>query len=365
MLNNYILRNLKNYFRQKNVPNEFKSNLWIDYDINDSSFNSIDGVYGFDYNAKSIDEITRLDLSFCNLDELPEEIVYLKNLTHLNLCGNNINSLSENLFNLKKLKSLNVSKNQLDLFPKAIFKIKSLKNLNLSSNKISSFGKKISNLINLEILDLSLNLIEDLPKEIGDLKRLLYLDLSINKLKLIVREITKLSKLRVLYIAGGRDNSFHYGGIEKLPEEFGELRNLQILDISRNQIQELPNSFKYINSLEKLYLDHSCFIKFPKEIYSLKNLILLDLGFNYYLDSIPDGIENLLNLQYLTLCDNNINEVSYKIEDLKKLVLLNLKNNNFLELPSSLNKIERFYYDDQKIKFLSSKDRMDKLDYNE
>lgn len=365
MLKQERLKKLKIFFKGLGISKEYKKNLWIDYDLSNENFQVHDGIHGFDYDLENIDEITRLDLSFCDLEELPEEIIYLENLTHLNLSGNHLTELSENFFNLRKLTSLNLSYNKFEIFPKALFKIKALKNLNLKANYLKSFGKKISNFTNLELLDLSSNSLELLPKEIGDLKKLLYLDLSSNNLQFLVREITKLSKLKTLYLAGKREESFHSGGLEFLPKEIGELRNLKILDISRSQIKELPISFRYLKSLEKLYLNHSTFIKFPKEIYFLENLKLLDFSFNYYLDGLPQGIEKLRKLEYLILCDNNIKEIFYRIEDLKKLILFNIKNNAFLELPNSLKKIERFYYDKDKVKFISSELRMNIMDYNE
>jgi len=96
-----------------------------------------------------------LDLSYLNLNQIPQEISCLKNLEELNLAGNYIKELPEEIYNLKNLKILNLG----DILS--------------GGNKLTFLSKNIEKLINLEILKIVWNEdLKELPKEILNLPNL-------------------------------------------------------------------------------------------------------------------------------------------------------------------------------------------------
>ena len=105
--------------------------------------------------------ITKLDLSFTSIIDLPSEFGYLSTLEYLDLSGNNISELPECIWNLANLKEVNLGS--------VVF----------GGNDIQSISPNIKNLQNLEILNISLNdKLQTLPQEILELKKLLYLRMT-------------------------------------------------------------------------------------------------------------------------------------------------------------------------------------------
>jgi internalin A len=101
-------------------------------------------------------------------------------------------------------------------------------------------------------------------------------------------------------------------GITELPEEIGQLTNLQTLSLRGNELTSLPES-----------------------IGQLINLQWLDLG-NNQLASLPESIAQLTNLQMLDLYDNQLTSLPESIGQLASLEVLHLSINQLTSLPSSL-----------------------------
>ena len=94
--------------------------------------------------------------------------------------------------------------------------------LNLNDNTLRIIFSLIITIPNLQILYLSLNQqLTQLPESFGNLNQLQELDLS-------------------------------YNHLTQLPESFGNLNQLLILDLSYNQLRQLPESFGHLNQLQAL-----------------------------------------------------------------------------------------------------------------
>lgn len=181
-----------------------------------------------------------LDLSHCNLKEIPEEIFELKELKHLvlnynelknlpseignleklerlSLVGNEIILLPPNITKLQKLKSLNLARNQINFLPPNIGEVQKLEELILAENQITIIPKSIINLQDLIHLDLGFNKLQEVPKAILPLQQLTSIDLSFNQISFISQEDGKrLEKLRELKFEG---NSFAKNIDEAIIEE--------------------------------------------------------------------------------------------------------------------------------------------------
>ncbi len=145
-------------------------------------------------NAKNKDKLF-IDLSGCNLNSIPFEMLSIKELLKLDLSNNNISTI-ENLETLTGLEVLNLSDNRIDSIQNLSTMV-SLQRLSLKGNKIAEI-KNLESLDKLTMLDLWKNDI-NIIKGLENNKQLVYLGLSENKIENI-QNISHLSKLKNLYL---------------------------------------------------------------------------------------------------------------------------------------------------------------------
>jgi Leucine-rich repeat (LRR) protein len=100
-------------------------------------------------------------------------------------------------------------------------------------------------LTSLQNLNLRSNRLTEVPPEVGALVSLQALDLSYNKLRVTLP--VEIGLLRAVRRMDLRDNE-----LEGLPLSFGALEALSSLDISRNYLGCVPESMKYLKSLQIL-----------------------------------------------------------------------------------------------------------------
>jgi hypothetical protein len=136
-----------------------------------------------------------LDLSFLNLESLPDALTELTHLTSLNLNQNVLHPLPAEIGKLKLLKILFLGSNQLSIFPEVILGMHQLRRLFLYSNQIDSLPPKISQLEKLEELWMMNNQLHSLPSEISKLQKLKHLCLFNNKLAFLPITVFNLKNL--------------------------------------------------------------------------------------------------------------------------------------------------------------------------
>ncbi|EAY22204.1 Leucine Rich Repeat family protein [Trichomonas vaginalis G3] len=180
--------------------------------------------------------VTRVDLSHCNLSVLPPDLFTIPTLTHLFLGYNKIKELPQTLKNSTSIILLQLSGNKninvdvdypetleqlfisncnLKSLPTSLeklvdfieldascnelrefsLKLPEIKKLILSCNKIKKFPENIES---VELLDLSVNRIADIPEKLS-LIRLKELDISYNSIKTIPAELA-LNRLNILKV---------------------------------------------------------------------------------------------------------------------------------------------------------------------
>ncbi len=158
-------------------------------------------------------------------------------------------------------------------------------------------------------LDLAVQGISELPDEIGQLTNLQELDLGSNQLT-------------------------------SLPDSIGQLTNLQELNLYDNQLTSLPDSIGQLTNLQELYLYNNQLTSLPDSIGQLINLQELDLNSNQ-LTSLPDSIGQLTNLQGLSFSGNQLTSLLDSIGQLTNLQALFLYNNRLTSLPLSLARLDK------------------------
>ncbi|KAI8522807.1 hypothetical protein RHMOL_Rhmol13G0025200 [Rhododendron molle] len=144
--------------------------------------------------------------------------------------------------------------------------------------------------------------------------------------------------------------------LSHLPSEIGSLISLEILDLSRNNIPTLPDSFFNLASLKELYMNYCGVAQLPGQIERLVSLEFLGLGGNKLI-SLPDTLCNLTCLSTLYLYDCNVSHLPDGIGKLVSLVHLNLAQNGLRTLPDSLcnlTSLEFLYLNDCNVTHLPS-----------
>ena len=163
-----------------------------------------------------------------------------------------------------------------------------------------------------------------IPEELGNLANLEALDLAANHLRgTIPPELGDLADLRSLDL-----------GINELSgsvlPELGRLTHLRALDLGDNELSgSIPPDLGDLASLEHLWLSSNALSgPIPSELGELANLRALDLGYNELSGSIPPDLGKLASLYYLGLRRNDLSgSIPAELGDLASLERLWLSFN--------------------------------------
>ncbi|MBD3559660.1 CHAT domain-containing protein, partial [Planktothrix sp. FACHB-1355] len=132
------------------------------------------------------------------------------------------------------------------------------------------------------------------------------LDLSSNQLSQLPAEICQLTNLQTLNLYNNQ--------LSQLPAEFGQLTNLQSLDLSDNQLSQLPAEICQLTNLQSLYLRGNP-VPIPPEILASGNAKeILDF---YFRTQDPKETEPFYEAKFLIIGEGGAGKTSLakKIED--------------------------------------------------
>ncbi|MBC1218401.1 leucine-rich repeat domain-containing protein [Nostoc sp. UCD121] len=183
---------------------------------------------------------------------------------------------------------------------------------------------------NVTELDLSGKSLTTLPEEIGQLTNLQILDLKRNQLSSLPPEIVQLTNLQTLNLSSNQ--------LSSLPPEMVQLTNIQTIQLWGNQLSSLPPEFGQLTNLQTLQLWDNQLSSLPPEIVQLTNLQTLDLSSNQ-LSSLPTEIVQLTNLQTLDLSSNQLSSLPPKFGQLTNLQTLQLWDNQLSSLPPEFGQL--------------------------
>ncbi|KAL8163305.1 UNVERIFIED_CONTAM: hypothetical protein K2H54_016999 [Gekko kuhli] len=135
-----------------------------------ASLNIMAKFGGKGVNLKDKLEGNELDLSLCDLNEVPvKELAGLPKATVLDLSCNNLTSLPSDFCSLTHLVKLDLSKNQLQQLPLDFGRLVNLQHLDLLNNRLVTLPVSFAQLKNLKWLDLKDNPLDpSLAKVAGD-----------------------------------------------------------------------------------------------------------------------------------------------------------------------------------------------------
>ncbi|CAF1211801.1 unnamed protein product [Rotaria sordida] len=278
-----------------------------------------------------------LYLSYNNIELNSNDCIYLKYIIELDLDHNQIKQIPNEFIQCLYLESLNISYNQLKKFPDIILELRSLNKLIINDSKFqylttkNLFEKFFYRTIN--ILNLSNNNLHTNLNELTCLKALTYLDLSSNYLYELDHDFKLLTCLKILKL---NKNKF-----TKFPSWLYEMSNnnnnkqkyiaetLLELYISDNKIESIPDDIVHMINLQTIDLSNNQFLKFPNTLVYLEQLtsLIYSQEHGIHINKLPDDFIHLYNLKKLDLSHNIFNEIPDMIYNLTKLEYLNMSYN--------------------------------------
>lgn len=300
----------------------------------------------FPHNLNKASTLISLDLSnnlLVTLDNV--DMSELSRLRNLNLQGNRLTSLPDEIEKLVNLRLLNLSSNNISELNPSLFKHSQLMSLDLSFNHISQLPADIGKLVNLEKLAISNNALTKLPDEMCQLEQLSELDVRFNGLQNI-NVLAKLPNLTALFCSKNSVFSCHlqFQRLVQLHLDRNPITNilfyeplvsLSVLDLGKAKLTDLSESFvEQVPMLERLVLEGNHLNQLPYNIGSLRRLLYLNVS-NNQLTVLPEGIDQLQELRTLDLHSNNLKSLPAEIWNLPSLLELNVSSNLLTSFPKS------------------------------
>ncbi|XP_076089133.1 malignant fibrous histiocytoma-amplified sequence 1 homolog [Mytilus galloprovincialis] len=310
-----------------------------------SSVFSLENLTSLDISDNDISflspEIGRLkklrELNACGniLSEVPEELAECQNLQKLNLSrkwhpkNGAIKVLPPAVCHIKELTELNISWHQINTIPDDIQNLTKLQRLIMKGNFLKYVPSSIGKCLKLQELDLSgaMKLNSYIPPELFLLKELKVLNISGNYFTEISKDIKGLKNLRKLII--------QRNALLRLPNELFKCKRLESLQFSDNYLEEIPPLVKRLKNLKYIDLQGNKLKSLPDEICQCENLVQINVAMNM-MESLPDLIYLLENLQELNIEQNRLKSLPPMMDKLEKLERLSLHSNTLSVPPQEV-----------------------------
>lgn len=259
-------------------------------------------------------EVKRLSLRDTGIKELPKEIHQFIHLEELDLSRNrfsNVESLIADLSRLPNLKMLILDYTNLRNFPQNIALLQNLEVLSVEASSIKELPESLGELIHLKYLSVRHNSrLIDLPVTIGNLKCMEIIDVSGSGISRLRNELADCTSLKSIVGNASR--------IKSLPEDIGKLQNLVYMNLVSNRIIEIPESIGELTNLKNLSLGSNDISQLPASFTKLKNLTFCGLSYNRFKD-FPEEVLQLHKLQTIWLHNNSFRNIPAEIASIKSL----------------------------------------------
>jgi adenylate cyclase len=263
--------------------------------------------------------LVSLDISHAKLSTLDGlALAQLSSLQTLRLDHNSFRFIPESLGDLSWLETLSCSDNQLDALPASIGRLQKLETLDAHNNSLTEVPVSLWNCASLSKINVTSNLLgiwHDPPP----------VTMTAADIALSVRGMQPLQERKPSATSiGGRPLPPLAHSLEKLylgENRFTDevlhpltiLRELRVLNLSFNEIQEMPPTFfQNLTKLEELYMSGNKLTSIPTEdLPRLTRLSVLFLNGNR-LQTLP---QELGKVQSLTVLDVGSNLLKYNINN--------------------------------------------------
>lgn len=290
-------------------------------------------------NAYKYRNTERLEtFSRSNITEIPVEFFKIfTNLRHIHVStGYGITTINPHTLKYaKNLRVLNLISNNIQNVPKFVFaEADNLKQINLKFNNIADVEEyAFGGLEQLQVLHLSYNHLKYLKKNVfSGAPNLIELSLDFNEISTIEDGALNLPHLKTLFLNDNQLVSIADGMFERLPA-------LQNINLSSNLITSISSSFFTHSNMEYINLSNNNLASVELSMFStMRNLRVLQLAATNVQINTNDlsGNEAVFenNLEILDLSDNELNDehILQRLIVFKKLLDLNLSNNNLIQI---------------------------------
>ncbi|XP_044289445.1 protein flightless-1 homolog [Varanus komodoensis] len=210
-----------------------------------------------------------------------------------------------------------------------------IRGVDLSGNDFKGgyFPEHIKAMTSLRWLKLNRTGLCYLPEELSALQKLEHLSVTHNSLTTLHGELSGLPCLRAIV---ARANCLKNSGV---PDDLFQLEDLSVLDLSYNQLTEVPRELENAKNMLVLSLKHNSIDSIPNQLFiNLMDLLYLDLSDNK-LESLPPQMRRLLHLQTLILNNNPLLHAQLRqLPAMTALQTLHLRNTQRTQsnIPTSL-----------------------------
>ncbi|KAL5528616.1 CYR1_1 [Sanghuangporus sanghuang] len=262
---------------------------------------------------------------------IPESLGLLTNLVTFTCSDNQLDMLPMSIGNLQRLVLLDAHNNSLTELPPTMWQCRSLETVNVTSNLISTLHDPPSPTASFDNFDNGESYalappMRDVPRKPSTADSVISQSSAMRWLPPLARSLKRL------YLGENRltDDTLH---------PLSALRELRVLNLSFNNIQELPSSFfRNMVLLEEIYLSGNKLSMIPTEdLHRLTSLTVIFLNGNK-LQVLPSELGKLKSLTVLDVGSNvlkyNINnwEFDWNWNFNKALKYLNLSGNKRLKI---------------------------------
>ncbi|KAI9921463.1 hypothetical protein PsorP6_000305 [Peronosclerospora sorghi] len=265
--------------------------------------------------------LRKLDLSYNDIAEIPNQVETLKYLASFKMRHNHLRQLPLAFWTLETLTHLDLSNNQLEgCLPEPIGQLVNLKELGLEGNQLTQLPDSFGKLIQLEVLRIESNQLRTLPSTIGclhNLKTLLAHSNQIVELPLSFRSLTNLLTL---------DLKKNY--LVTTGNAFLELVLIKYIDLRQNKLEAFPTLPKRSNCLDQLLLGFNMLREIPEYVILgvMDSLTVLDMRDNK-LQCLPNKVPHLYRLKTLDVTNNDLHDLPPGLGYLKYLDHLLVEGN--------------------------------------
>jgi adenylate cyclase len=276
-------------------------------------------------------DIISLNLSRNLSLDLPKDFIQsCQNLRDIKYINNEAWKLPPSLSRASRLTILDVSNNRLEQLDHAeLSRLQGLISLKLANNRLSSLPSYFGGFKSLRTLNVSSNFLDSFPKFLCDLEGLVDIDMSFNGIAFLPNEIGQLTNLERFVITNNRLTG-------SLPDSFGELVNLKEVDVRYNTLTSIDVIAK-LPKVEQISADHNSVSVCESEFTKIRVLRLNSNPVTKFevLNSVPTLTTLILSNAKLA----HIPDAAFdKMPNLVKLVL---DVNHFVSLPSHIGKLRK------------------------
>jgi len=341
--------NINNVSHIKRVEFDLSYNKTLDHSSAFKQLAELGNVHGLglikhekgvlDESIGLLDKLEVLNLWSNGLKALPDSFSKLKKLKVLNLRNNSLKKIPDYFSEFKDLRYLNLQFNRIKKVPDLIYDLTNLEELNLATCGLTELSPRLGNLKNLKRLNISKNSILNLPDSFSDLplEQITFYPAKKADLEQYISVLSKAKHLKKLDLSNI--------GLEELPANIGLLQQVEELDISRNKIKYLPESFGKLK-LKTLRINGNPFdihqtlpILGGLESYTEFRNADFAIYKNTDLIEIPDSIGKCQFIKNFRIGNKSDFSISDRIANCASLESLTLYSTDIKTLPECIGKI--------------------------